>query len=86
MGNIERIVYIATALFLVGTYFYGVHKGKEEAYVSAIEHSVQVLRDRQVIRNEISNSDAGELCNYYGLSDAEAIECVRRIRDTYTKP
>lgn len=62
-------------------YFYGKHEGVRSAAVDALEKSVEVLRKRGDINNEISIADAVELCRHYGLQPNGEAECVRRLRE-----
>jgi len=75
-------VLIATAR----VYLYGKHEGRQQAAVSALETSVQVLRKRNEINETVSSSGATALCGDFGLSDDDKAECVRRVLQTDAKP
>lgn len=67
-------------------YFYGKHEGRQQAAVSALETSVQVLRERNEIDETVSAADAGRLCWDFGLSEPDHAECVRRVREASAEP
>jgi len=67
-------------------YLYGKHEGRQQAAVSALETSVQVLRKRNEINETVSSSDAAALCGDFGLSDDDKAECMRRVLETNPKP
>lgn len=69
-----------------GVYLYGKSVGRQGAAVEALEKSVEVLRERNEINDEVSASDAADLCGDYGLSDDDERECVRRIREASAEP
>jgi len=59
----------------------GQSEGKQMAATAALANSVQVLRERNTIDEEVTASDAAALCGSYGLSDDEQAECVRRVQE-----
>jgi ATP/maltotriose-dependent transcriptional regulator MalT len=59
----------------------GQSEGRQMAATAALANSVQVLRERNTIDEEVTASDAAALCGSYGLSDDEQAECVRRIQE-----
>lgn len=69
-----------------GVYLYGKRVGEQGAAVEALERSVEVLRERKQINDEVSASDAAALCVSYGLPDEEQRECVRRLGEASAKP
>lgn len=69
-----------------GVYLYGKSVGRQNAAVEALEKSVEVLRERNEINDEVSSSDAAALCAHYGLPDDEQRECVRRLGEASAKP
>lgn len=69
-----------------GVYLYGKSAGRQETAVEALEKSVEVLRERNEINDQVSASDAADLCGDYGLSDDHERECVRRIREASAEP
>lgn len=64
----------------------GQSEGKQMAATAALEKSVQVLRERNTINDEVSVSDAAALCRDLGLSADDQAECVRRLGEVNTKP
>lgn len=66
-------------------YLYGKHEGRQQAAVSVLETSVQVLRKRNEINETVSSADAAALCGDFGLSDDDEAECVRRVLETDPK-
>lgn len=75
---------LGATLSAVPVYLYGKHDGERVAAVVAMERSIEVLRTRGVINNEITSADADELCRHYGLQPDSETECVRRLRQTDT--
>jgi len=67
-------------------YLYGVHNGRQQAAVAALEASVKALRERNDIDAAISTADAVDLCRDIGLSIDDAAECVRRLAPPDAKP
>jgi len=61
-------------------------EGKQMAATAALTKSVQVLRERNAINDEVSVSDAAALCRDLGLSADDTAECVRRLDPVNTKP
>ncbi|TWB20026.1 hypothetical protein FBZ99_101817 [Rhizobium sp. ERR 1071] len=64
----------------------GQGEGKQMAATAALTKSVTLLRERNVVNDQVSTSDAASLCADFGLSDADAAECVRRMAETNTQP
>lgn len=64
----------------------GQSEGKQMAATEALKTSVQVLRERNTIDDEVSASDAAALCGALGLPDDEAAECVRRLGEAEPEP
>jgi hypothetical protein len=64
----------------------GQGEGKQMAATAAVSKSVKLLRERNVVNDQISTADATSLCADYGLSDDEQAECVRRLQPTNSKP
>lgn len=69
-----------------GVFAYGKSVGRQGAAVEALERSVEVLRERSQIDDEISTSDAATLCAHYGLPVEEQRECVRRLEQASAEP
>lgn len=57
----------------------GQSEGKQAAATAALSKSVQVLRERNAINDQVSTADAAALCADYGLPDDQQAECVRRV-------
>ena len=60
----------------------GISEGKQIAATASLVKSVEVLRERNTIDDEVSASDAAALCGSFGLSDHDETECMRRIFQT----
>lgn len=57
----------------------GISEGKQIAATASLVKSVEVLRERNTIDEEVSASDAAALCSSFGLSDHDETECMRRV-------
>ncbi|MBY3295746.1 hypothetical protein HFO28_07815 [Rhizobium leguminosarum] len=64
----------------------GQSEGKQMAATAALTKSVQVLRERNTIDDEVSTSDAAALCADLGLPDDQQAECVRRVLSPDAEP
>ncbi len=64
----------------------GQSEGKQMAATAALTKSVQVLRERNTIDDEVSTSDAAALCADLGLPDDQQAECVRRVLSPDPEP
>ncbi|MCH4546825.1 hypothetical protein MK632_13680 [Rhizobium changzhiense] len=64
----------------------GQSEGRQMAATAALTKSVQVLRERNTIDDEVSTSDAATLCADLGLPDDQQAECVRRVLSPDTQP
>ncbi|WP_165448290.1 hypothetical protein [Rhizobium leguminosarum] len=64
----------------------GQSEGKQIAATAALSKSVQVLRERNTIDDEVSTSDAAALCADLGLPDGDKTECVRRVLSPDAEP
>ena len=69
-----------------GAFLYGKSVGRQETAVAALERSVEVLRERNQTDDEVSASDAADLCGSMGLSEQDRLECVRRLVEADAKP
>lgn len=76
---------LTVALFS-GAFLYGKSVGRQGAAVEALERSVEVLRERNEINDQVSSSDASDLCGSMGLSQQDRLECVRRLVEADAKP
>lgn len=77
---------IGAALVFYPARWIGQSEGKQMAATAALSKSVTVLRERNVVNDQVSTADASELCNDFGLSDDDKAECVRRLQPVNTKP
>lgn len=77
---------VVAVVVVVGSFAYGKSVGRQGAAVEALERSVEVLRERNVIDETVSASDAAALCRDFGLSDEDERECLRRLATRDTKP
>lgn len=73
---------IGAALVFYPARWIGQGEGKQMAATAALTKSVSLLRERNVVNDQVSSSDAASLCADFGLSDADAAECVRRLAET----
>lgn len=69
-----------------GAYTYGKAVGRQGAAVEALERSVEVLRERNQTDDEVSASDAVDLCGSMGLPEQDRLECVRRLVEADAQP
>lgn len=74
-------VIVGATLAYGPAYLHGKSAGRQEAAVASLSKSVEVLRERNVINDEVSASDAADLCRSYGLSENDLGECMRRVVD-----
>ncbi|MDK4703912.1 hypothetical protein PH562_16800 [Rhizobium sp. CNPSo 4062] len=77
---------VGAALVFYPARWIGQGEGKQMAATAAITKSVRLLRERNVVNDQVSTSDAAYLCADFGLSDGDAAECVRRMAETNAKP
>lgn len=77
---------LGAALSFYPVKWYGQSEGLQMAATAALTASVQVLRERNVINDEVSSSDATALCGSLGLSEPDAAECVRRMGEAEPEP
>ncbi|WP_075852427.1 hypothetical protein [Rhizobium hainanense] len=77
---------LGAALVFYPARWIGQGEGKQMAATAALTKSVTLLRDRNVVNDQVSTSDAASLCADFGLSDADAAECVRRMAETNAQP
>ena len=77
---------LGAALVFYPARWIGQGEGKQMAATAALAKSVTLLRERNVVNDQVSTSDAASLCADFGLSDADAAECVRRMAETNTQP
>lgn len=77
---------IGAALVFYPARWVGQGEGKQMAATAALSKSVTLLRERNVVNDQVSTADAASLCADLGLSDADAAECVRRLAETNSQP
>lgn len=77
---------VVAVLAVVGVFQYGKSVGRQGAAVDALERSVEVLRERNRTDDEVSASDAADLCGSMGLPEQDRLECVRRLVETDPEP
>ncbi|WP_318875537.1 hypothetical protein [Sinorhizobium meliloti] len=69
----------------VPAYFQGKAHQRQAMAVEALESSVNILRKKGAIDNEVSSASAADLCGSYGLPDYDERECVRRVQTPATE-
>ena len=77
---------VVAALVVSGVYIYGKAVGRQGAAVEALQRSVEVLRERNQTDDEVSASDAADLCGSMGLPEQDRLECVRRLVEADAQP
>lgn len=77
---------VGAALVFYPARWIGQGEGKQMAATAALTKSVTLLRERNVVNDQVSTSDAASLCTDFGLSDADATECVRRLAEANPEP
>lgn len=79
--NLAAGAVVGAALMTMPACMYGQHIQRQAAAVESLTKSVEVLRSRNAIDEEVSASDAAALCRSYGLSGDDLAECMRRVVD-----
>ena len=74
-------VVLGLGLFGAPLYLYGKSVGKGEAAIVALGNSVEALRDRGLINEQISTSDVSAMCRHLGMLGDDHGECVRRMAE-----
>ncbi|WP_338893929.1 hypothetical protein [Sinorhizobium meliloti] len=69
----------------IPAYLQGKAHQRQAMAVEALESSVNILRKKGAIDNEVSSASAADLCGSYGLPDDEERECVRRVQTPATE-
>ena len=77
---------LGAALVFYPARWIGQGEGKQMAAAAALSKSVTLLRERNVVNDQVSTADASALCADFGLSGDDEAECVRRLRPTNAKP
>ncbi len=77
---------LGAALMMPLSYHWGKAAERNEAAVKALENTVTILREREEIDDQISTSDAADLCGSMGLPDQERLECMRRLEAATPEP
>jgi len=80
------VALLGAALVFYPARWIGQSEGRQMAATAALTKSVQVLRERNTINDEVTVSDAAALCRDLGLSADDQTECVRRLGEVNTKP
>lgn len=71
---------LGAALSFYPVKWIGQSEGKQMAATASLVKSVEVLRERNTINDEITASDSGALCAAFFLPDSEEHrECLRRL-------
>lgn len=83
----KLVVAMALGMVVAGVpaYFQGKAHQRQAMAVEALESSVNILRKKGAIDNEVSSASAADLCGSYGLPDDEERECVRRVQTFATE-
>jgi hypothetical protein len=79
--KLPAAVLVGAGLMFFPAKWLGQSEGKQMAATASLVKSVEVLRERNTIDEEVSSSDAVALCSSYGLSDDDQAECVRRVQE-----
>lgn len=79
-------VALGAALAVYPAILVGRHEGRQQAATAALSKSVEILRERNQINDEVSTADVSALCGSMGLSDDEQAECVRRLVEATAEP
>lgn len=85
LGKALGAVVVAVGV-VSGAFFYGKSVGRQGAVVEALQRSVEVLRERNQTDDEVSASDAADLCGSMGLPEQDRLECVRRLVEADPQP
>jgi hypothetical protein len=84
--KLPAAVFLGAGLMFFPAKWLGQSEGKQMAATAALSKSVEVLRERNVIDEDVSSSDSAALCSSYGLSDDDQAECVRRLQEDDAEP
>ena len=71
---------IGAALIFCPARWMGQGEGKQVAATAALSKSGNLLRERNVVNDQVSIAEASSLCVDFGLPDRDQAECVRRLR------
>jgi len=74
-------IVIGAALVFYPARWIGQSEGKQMAATAALSKSVDLLRERNSVNDQISSADSAALCSDFGLSDSDQAECVRRLAE-----
>lgn len=77
--KIGASVALGAALCFYPAKYLGEQEGKRAASLAALEKSINNLRERNVLDEQITSADAAALCDDFGLSDEDERECMRRL-------
>lgn len=84
--KLPTVALIAVVIVFYPIRWFGQSEGKRMAATAALSKSVQVLRERNAINDQVSIADATSLCADLGLSDDDKAECVRRVLSPDPEP
>lgn len=79
--QIGAVGLLGALALLWGAHALGERSGRQASAVDALERSVNTLRDRNKVDDQISSADAAALCGDLGLSDADEDQCMRRLSE-----
>lgn len=77
---------LGAALAFMPAKWIGQSEGKQAAATASLVKSVEVLRERGQINEEVSASDAADLCGSMGLPEQDRLECMRRMAEASAEP
>lgn len=69
------------ALMFYPARWYGASQEKSSQETQALTKTVQVLRERNIVDAQVSNSSSTDVCRFMGLSAHDTAECVRRMEE-----
>lgn len=75
-GGLVALVIVAGASYAIGK-----REGRSSAAADALAQTLKVLKSREDTNANISSADAAHLCAYFGLQNAERVECMRRVAE-----
>ena len=75
---------IGAGLMFFPAKWIGADQERQAAKISSLSKSVEILRERNAIDEEVSAFDALAMCRALGLSDSDTSECVRRLATPHT--
>lgn len=80
--KLPAAVALGAGLMFFPAKWIGQSEGKQMAATASLVKSVEVLRERNTIDEEVTSSDAAALCSDFFLPNTpEHIECLRRLEE-----